>query len=315
MLEMGGGQRKMSPQYGGIMGFLFIGQRTDGNGACHIGGALPILRAGVHQKETVIYKRRIARRRRLIVDDGAMGAGGNDGCKALPQIVGTGGAQAFQLVRNRQFRHGQRLRVQPAEQFCQRHAVIYVGKPHIFLFGRGFLCLAKGGGIGARHALNTLRQRAAQRHIHGVLVQQHAAAVGQSGQIRINLPVGPQGNAIFAQGGGQIRAEGGERGIEDSFLRCQQGVGHEYGVIGHIAAAQIEKPRNVIQRGQQMTVGAGIRHGAAQLRQLFAAALAGIDGGQLPNGRGREGQTVRPQFAHQISGLVKANVLLLQGIS
>ena len=64
-----------------------------------------------------------------------------------------------------------------------------------------------------------------------------------------------------------------------------------------------------------MTVGTGVRHGAAQLRQLFAAALAGIDGGQLPNRRGGEGRTVRPQFAHQISGLVKANVLLLQGIS
>ena len=205
--------------------------------------------------------------------------------------------------------------MQPAEQFCQRHAVIYVGQAHIFLLGRGFLRLAKGGGIGERHGRNTLRQRAAQRHIHGVLVQQYAAAGGQSGQIRINLPVGPQGNTVFVQGGGQIRAEGSGRGIEDGFLRRQQGVGHEYGVIGHIAAAQIEKPRNVIQSGQQMTVGTGVRHGAAQLRQLFAAAFAGIDGGQLPNRRGGEGRTVRPQFAHQISGLVKANVLLLQGIS
>ena len=188
-----------------------------------------------------------------------------------------------------------------------------MGQAHIFLLGRCFSCLTKGGRVDTRHALNILRQRAAQRHIHRIFVQQHAAAVGQSGQIRINLPVGPQGNAVFAQGGGQIRAEGVGRGIEDSFLRCQQGVGHEYGVIGHIAAAQIEKPRNVIQRRQQMTVGAGIRHGAAQLRQLFAAAFAGIDGGQRPNGRGREGRTVRPQFADQISGLVKANVLLLQG--
>jgi hypothetical protein len=68
-------------------------------------------------------------------------------------------------------------------------------------------------------------------------------------------------------------AQGHEQG---RLLLADQGKGDKHRVEGHIGAAQVEQPGNVIEGSDEMPVGAALLEGCAQRRKLLDPALGGL---------------------------------------
>jgi hypothetical protein len=67
-----------------------------------------------------------------------------------------------------------------------------------------------------------------------------------------------------------------------------------------VGAAQVEQVGDIVQRRNQVAVGAGLLHGGAQIGQLAAAAFRGVGRQVFINRRVRQGWAVLPDLVQQV---------------
>ena len=94
-------------------------------------------------------------------------------------------------------------------------------------------------------------------------------------------------------------------------MRKQQ-VREEHGRIEHVAAAQIQEPRDLVERGDDEHIRAEFCHLAAHQLELFFARQARVLCVQLPHRLARERGAVRPHKVHKVLIARKADVLFVR---
>ena len=320
LLEAGGRHVQMPAQDGGIVPLLLLGQFADGHGSGDIGAALEVVSAGVDQEEAVVSNGDIGFFRRLIVDDRAVFSGGDDGGKALVDEIRAFTAEAQQLRADVQLgdltaRDGAALLLpaQPADHPRHGHAVLNMRLAFVFHLDGGLFGLGQRAGIRAVDELHALGYRGDQSHVGARAAEQQALPGGQRFQVFIDLQIGPQGHAVGLESGQQLRGYRFGRRIKDRVIRAQQRVGIEHRAVRDVSPAQIEEPGDVIQRGEQVPVGAEAGHLLAQEAELVGAALPGIALLQLPDRVGREGRAIRPELSDEVERLGIADLLTAEG--
>lgn len=163
--EARGGEGEVSAQDERAGALLLPGDRAKCDGARHVGRAGAVMTAGVGEEQAVRFEGHTGLPRRLVVDDGAVGAIGENGVEAWLKIV-----RAFAAV-FLQFRGGGKLRgslphgvtLEPAEKARERDAVGKVRAAEILLL-HGILDRLHGhNGTGTVERLRAVRHARVRR--------------------------------------------------------------------------------------------------------------------------------------------------------
>ena len=109
----------------------------------------------------------------------------------------------------------------------------------------------------------------AQRHAFGV--DQQAAALGQSGQRLRCFGVRRHVHVVIGQGHGQGTVNLARADKQSGVFAGDEQVRQEDRVVGHITAAQVGDPSNVVHGGDKVRLRAVLGHGAAHRGQFVAA--------------------------------------------
>ncbi|MNQ76515.1 hypothetical protein D3C85_913580 [compost metagenome] len=233
---------------------------------------------------------------------GAVGVEARDGGEAGADVGRTARAGGGDLLVDGQLGDGflaQRA-FEPGEEFAERGAVLRHRLAHIGQFGVGLAGLQQRGridGFDARHG-----------RIHGVkhaagharrIYQQFLVQLQRSQRVR-RLGVVRHFDTVRGQGGAQgvVNLAGGheERGV----VQADQRMADEYRVVVHVRAAQIEEPGDVVQRGDEMHVGAVRAHGLADLGQLVGAGDTGFGRHMFVDAGAGQARPVRPDLVQQV---------------
>ena len=311
--EPGRSQPQMTLQHHRIGPAFLLRQRPQRDGTGDVRGSLQIVSAGIRQTEAAGLQRHIRLRRRLIVDDGSVGAEGHDGVKAWPQIVRLLSPEALQLGGSAALGDGflAHMALQPADEPAHRHTVLDVGGPEVLLLCRGL------------HGLHQLHRAGSVQHLGPGQALQYAV-VGR-GAVRLHRRPcrdGPQ-PVINALIGGQRHAAGHQLLLQfsgqDLLLHTQGGLllpqqqeGQEHRRAAHVVAPEVQRPRHLVQRRQHQYLCPGLPHLLPQQMQLLLTGQPGALRRQLPHRLRRQRRPVRPHGPGQILLIGEADVLPLQ---
>ena len=320
LLEAGGRHVQMAAQHGGVVALLLFGELADRKGAGDVGAALEIVSAGIDQQEAIESHGDVGLLGGLVVDDGAVLAGGDDRRKALIDEIGALFAVGKELRAHIELgdlaaANGAVLLplAQPADQPRDSHAVLNVRLALVFHLDGVLGGLGQRARVGLVDELYALGHGADQRDVGLGAAQEQALARGQRPQILIDLQVGPQRDAVGLQLCAQLVGDGLGRGVEDRVIRAQERIGIEHRAVSHVASAEVIEPGHVVKRGDKVPVGAELGHLRAQERELIRAASAGVGRVQFPDRVRREGRAVRPQLAHEVERFGIADRLAGEG--
>src|SRR6185312_16295490 len=123
---------------------------ADRHRARHIGRAVEILCPGIDEIEAVLLEPALACRARMVMDDGAIGAGARNRRKAQIAKELALAAESFEPVGNSDLAQLPRSNVsgQPGEKTCQRRAVAAMRRACAVELDRIFAGLGQLAGIG-----------------------------------------------------------------------------------------------------------------------------------------------------------------------
>ena len=97
-------------------------------------------------------------------------------------------------------------------------------------------------------------------------------------------------------------------------IRANQQVRQEHGVVGDVAAAQVGEPCDVVQRGDEVPIGAALAHGLAHAVQFFGGGLRHKLGLLREHGRGGQGRAgVAPRFGGVIQIVFERDIFRRKG--
>ena len=292
----------------GIIFFLFLRQRAEGNGAGDVRGAVQILGARIEQKEAFGFQRDVCFRRSLIVHDGAVRAIACDGIETLAHVERLFGAEGVQFLVYADFRlpalgHGF---FQPFQEFGQSHPVALHGASqagHLHLVAHGFQ-----QGDGRRHVDEAAcRRDNLAKRVVGLGVFQPKGGVGCLGKEGLNLFVRVYVYAVGSQVGFQFGICLGWLDEEAGFLFLYQQVTDHHRIAMDVVAPDVERPSYLVQSGEQQGFGSGFLHALADVGQFLVAASAGIFHGMDKGFPFRQGRPVRPNLAERAGNALQTD--------
>ena len=204
MGEPGGGQRQMALEHQREHPLLLLGNRPQGDGAGHVGGALTVMCAGVQQKQARRVQGYVGLRRGIVVDDGTVGTVARDGVEAQVQEVRLLGAEGGQLSGGGQLGNGllAHMGLDPVQEPAQGRAILNMGGTEVLHLLSGFAGLHENGRAGLIQ-YRRLGQALHDAVVGGGAVGHDPRPGGQGAQHVIDLAVGPHGHAA----GGQLSAD------------------------------------------------------------------------------------------------------------
>ena len=195
-----GGKIQVAAQDGGIVSAHGVGDRTERDGSCDVGGSLEVLSAGVQQEESLRTEFGIALRCCGVVDDGAVRAVCRDGIKTrlkimplfLPELLEPfGGADLGD-------RYSADVLLEPMEKPHERGAVCAVCLVDVADFGRILDRFGQLGGRDRIHQSDAFGQGGDQCGACTAPVELYGTA-GQRGQMRGDVLIGETADAVVGE--------------------------------------------------------------------------------------------------------------------
>jgi len=291
---------------------FLVRERPQRDGAGDVGRALQILRARVGEAEAARLHGNVGLLGRLVVDDRAVRAVGEDGVEALLKIVLTLGAKRFELFRRAEL--GDRLfadRVlEPVDEARDGHAVLDVGKALVLLLRGRLHRFHQLNGARAVEHFSALRHALQNAVVGALAVEQYAGARGQRRNEAVDVVIGGERYAVRFQMCFDLCAYGLSLHAERGRVLLKQQIREEHRCEEHVVAAQIQQPRDFVERGDDEHACAHLLHLAAHHCELFPARQACILYVQLPHRLARERGAVRPHKVDKVLVARKADVLL-----
>ena len=311
MQELGRAQLYVSAQDKRVDAFFLVRERPQRDGAGDVGRALQILRARVGEAEAARLHGNVSLLGRLVVDDRAVRAVGEDGVEALLKIVLTLGAKRFELFRRAEL--GDRLfadRVlEPVDEARDGHAVLDVGKALVLLLRGRFHRLHQLNGARAVEDFSALWHALQNAVVGALAVEQYAGARGQRRDETVDVVIGSERYAVRFQMCFDLCTHGLSLHAERGLVLLKQQIREEHGREEHVVAAQVQKPRDLVERGDDEHACAHLLHLAAHHCEFFPARQACILYVQLPHRLARERGAVRPHEVDKVLVARKADVL------
>ncbi len=251
---------------------------ADGDGAGDVGGAVQVLGPGIDQQQAARLGLADLRAGRPVVDDGAVGAGAGDGVERQVLQRPGGFAQALQLGDDLHLVRQARLGVggQPVQEAGQGHAVALVRAPGPFDLDLVLAGLGQGAGIGRAHdrgagAVQDIQVPGRRRRrIDGdPLALQRLQRVRQRlGTVQAHLIAEPRRQI----GRHLVRVQEQPRGP----VGVQHRLAQRQGRADHVAAADVEQPRDRGRGGDHRRLDAEVRQALADAGALGRGVLTGI---------------------------------------
>ncbi len=259
--EFGAGQRQVALEHQGEVVALLRRGLAQGDGAGDVGGAVEILAAGVDEQQSAGLQARRALDRGLIVNYGAMLLVAGYHAKAVAAIHVILCALALQAAVHIELGHdlgGGHAALEPHHHARQRRAVALHGAAragylHIVFnglqrhYGRGGIHLAAHYGLG-------------QRVAHAVGVDEHHLALGALLKESLHIVVGAHAHVVGLEVGAHFGSELAVVDEEHALALRHIGEGYHHRGVGHIGAAQVKEPRNLVERGHKGAGGPGLLH-------------------------------------------------------
>ena len=296
--------------------------RTQSDGAGYIGGAVEILCAAVDQQEPVGRQHGIGSLGGLVVNNGSVGTVAGDGAEALVEeqrLLRALAAQDFGHVHLGDFLAGRHAALKLHERVHQGHAVALHGLAHACYLHVVLAGLGHGDGRGALHG--AVAEGLEDAVGCGGGVEEHAAARGEVEDECLDRSVGLRGHALLREVGEHVGRQ--LVGVDEEHVAFRAEVDERcgHGVVAHVAAADVEQPRHLVEGRDEQRVGAvhacafeGVGHlvggGAAgvflivdehgtlgQRGAVGPDAVDGVEGGGEAYVAGLEGGTQRAQGA------------------
>ena len=312
--EARGGESEVSAQDERAGALLLLGDRAKCDGTRYVGRAGAVVTAGVGEEQAVRFERHVGLLRRLVMDDGAVGAIGENGVEARLKIV-----RAFAAV-FLQFRGGGKLggslphgvTLEPAEKACERDAVGKVRAAEILLL-HGILDRFHGhNGTGTVERLRAVRHALRQAIVRRRAVEQHARAARQSADKAVDAFIVRKAHAVGGERRFHFLADRARAGAEHGILLRQQQKAEKHRRAGHVVPAQIQQPRKLVECRDNEGVRSLVRHRRAHARELVRARFARVVDPQLPHRRGGERRAVGPERVDKVFVPRKADMLCAQ---
>ena len=282
--------------------FLVGAGRAHRNHPRDVGRAAQVLAARINQQQAIAFDSGVRFRRGAVMRHGAIGIETGDGGEAGADVGRAACAGGGDLLIYRQF--GNRflaLRAfEPREEFTERRAVLRHCLPHMGQFGIGLARLQQGGRVD--------RFNARHRRVHGVKhTAGHARRINQQLLVNLQRSQGVRGlrirghfDAIGGQRGAQCVVDLAVRHEQRGVVQADQRMANEHRVVIHVRAAQVQQPRNVVHRANEMHVGTVRAHGVSHLRQLVGAGHAGLGRDVFIDLRVGQAGAVGPDVVQQV---------------
>ena len=234
--------------------------------------------AGVHEQQAVRFERDVRLRRGRVVDDGGVRAVGADGIKAEIQEALLIGAARGEIVGGGELghRHLADVLLEPVNKLRHGDAVLDVGVDRVLLLGLVFDGLHEHGGVRFVHGVDALAKLGNEAVVADTLVQQHRLPGGDGGGVVIEALVGARLNAVLREIGAKLRREDRVLHEPEALLLRECQIGEHDGDIVNVAAADVQQPRDIVKRREQVDGRALLFHFGAHVRELVRGGAAGI---------------------------------------
>ncbi len=228
-----------------------------------------------------------------------------DGAETGTDESGPARARRGDLLIDHQFGDGlrrQRL-LQPRKEFAQGGAVLLHRGAHMVGLGVALARFGEAGRIDRFDHLERGRNRLPQPERDAARIDQQRRAgcgVPQCRQRGSRLMIAGQLHAIGGQRVAQCGRHLAVRHEQRGALGTDQRMRKKNRVVTDVGAAQIEQVSDIVQRRNEMPVGAEVSHRAAQCGQLGAARHARVRRDMFVDGCGRQAGAFGPHLIEQI---------------
>ena len=184
-----------------------------------------------------------------------------------------------------------------------------MGDALILLLDRVLHRLHELNGAGTVDRLHACANALRDAVVGALAVEQHTRTLGERGDQRVDIVIGGERHAV----GGEVRLDLGAHSLllhaERGLAALKQQVGEEHRRIENVTAAQVQKPRDLVERGDHKHVRAELVHLFTHLFKLFRARVACELRLELPERLAGERGAIRPHKVDKILVTCKANVL------
>ena len=260
------------------MGFFLFREGPQGVGPGAVSGPGVVVSAGVRQKKALAGDGAVTLRGGGVVDNGAVGTGGQNGVKTGLEVQGAGPAEGLQLGCGGTLGNGlaSHLGLEPVHKPGQCDPVGQMGLLHVGDLHGIFDGFAQSRGVGAVHHGNMAGNAGQEGGVDPPGVQHDPLAGGEAAYIGINTLVGTQGDPVGLQLLQDRRGEHGRIGKENRAVLGKGQIAQDHWVAGHVSAPQVQQPGDVLQGSEKEHVGTLRGHGPPDFPELFPAAHAGV---------------------------------------
>ena len=296
------------------VGALGVRHGAKGDGAGYVGRAFEIMSAGVHEQQAVRLERNVRLRRGGIVDDGGVRAVGADGVKAEIEEALLIGAACREIVGGGKLghRHLADVLLEPVDEFRHGDAVLDVGVDRVLLLGLVLNGLHEHGGVRLIHHVDTLAELGDEAVVAHAFVEQDRLPGRDGGGIVVKALVGARFDVVFRKIGAKLLREDRILHKPEALLLRERKIGEHDGDIVNVAAADVQQPRDIVERREQMDARALLFHLGAHIRELVRGRAAGVFRRENAHRRVRQLGAVVPDNADKVFTDGELGVLLFR---
>ena len=244
-------------------------------------------------------------RRGAIVHDRAVRVEAGDGAEAGADEVGTARTRGrdplvdVDFVQRCAMRVGER-RLEPCEEFAQGGAILFHRVAHVVHLGIELARLGQRRRVDGFHHAHVRRHGGAHAGRDAARVDQQRAVGRQRGQGLLRLAVRRHAHAILLQARTQVPldlAVGDEQGRPRGL---HERVREEHGIEADVRAAQVEQVGDVVERREEVTFAAQLRHRVARRVQFIGAIEHGVRRLVFVDRFQRQAGAVAPDLVQQV---------------
>ena len=307
--ETGICQIHIGSAYTGKISFHLFCHRSECKCSRNICRTFQIMSSGIHQKKSLRFQWNITFRCCCIMYDCSMIRIPADRIKAQIQQAFLFSAKTLQIIRCGNFRHWNfpHIFLQPIHESAHCHCIFYMGFSRI-----GNLCLIFDSfhlqrRIFCIYHLCRLRQIITDFCINHSAIKQNRLIL-QCFYILIKCLIRTRGNSILLQIFPQGIIDNFFLQEPDALFLCQCQVGKNNRYITDVISTYIQKPRNIIQRSQQMHLCTFFLHFFTDCGKLIFCTSSTVCFIQNPHRFFGHRRTIFPDLSDQILLYIKFSV-------